>query len=60
MAKRKKLSPYQRIVRAHKTGNGVLLSSKEVAAMNLDDAIVRVAENEDENDADLEEVRDAD
>lgn len=44
----KKLSPYQRIMKAVKSGCGVRLSKDEVFQMSLDDAIATVAQNEDE------------
>ena len=45
---RKKLSAYQRIVRAAKRGTGVLLFPDEVRRLARDDAIVKVAEHDDE------------
>ena len=47
MSKRKKLSPYQRIIRAAKIGKGVLLNPDEVRNMAIDTAIRDLAENDD-------------
>ena len=53
--KRKKLTSYQRIVRAAHIGVGVLLSSEEVAFLAADTTIRDLAENDDIDDATVEE-----
>ncbi len=47
MKKPVKLTPWQRIVRAYEAGRGVHLSFEEVARLNMDDAIVTRAYNDD-------------
>lgn len=48
--KRKRLTPYQKIVRAGQYGRGLKLTGKEIAELNMDDAILTVARNDDELD----------
>lgn len=45
----KKLTPYQRIMRASKLGVGVRLSVEEVEQMSRDTAIEQLAINDDED-----------
>lgn len=49
MTQRRRLSPYQRIVRASRTGRGVKLSPAECRQMSRDTAIEAVAQNDDED-----------
>lgn len=51
---RRKFTPYQRIVRAARRRVGVRLSPEECAKMSTDTAIRRLADNDDEMDADPE------
>lgn len=51
-----KLTPYQRIMRAAKRGKGVLLSVSDVLKMAGDQAIVQLAENDDEEAADRRQL----
>lgn len=44
----RKLSPYQRIARSAKRGTGLRLTAREVAVLSIDDAIIAVAEEDDE------------
>lgn len=44
----KTLSPWERIVRAGKRGEGLRLSADEVWALRMDDAIVTTAQNEED------------
>ncbi len=51
MSKRKKLTPYQRIVRAAERGVGVRISAEEAKQMGTyDDAIITVAMQDDHKD----------
>lgn len=47
MSTRKRLTPYQRIIRAAQCGKGVRLSAAEVRDMSADHAIMQVAEHDD-------------
>lgn len=46
----RKLTPYQRIMRAADAGRGLRLSAEEVLAMSNDSAIVDLSLNDDEDD----------
>lgn len=51
MSKKRKLTPYQRIVRAAKAGRGCLLSADDCFQLGvMDDAITTVAQRDDERD----------
>lgn len=47
---RKKLTPYQRIVRASQRGTGIYLTPDECAQMATDTAILTVAQRDDMDD----------
>ncbi len=48
---RRKLTPWQKIMRAARRGTGLHLSPEEVGRLSMDDAIESVAENDDREDA---------
>jgi hypothetical protein len=56
--KRKRLTPYQRIVLAAKRGMGCYLTARTCAHMARDEAIRQLAENDDEDDAEKEPSHD--
>ncbi len=43
---RRQVTPYMRIMRAAEAGRGLRLTADEVAAMSIDDAISRLAQND--------------
>mgnify|MGYP000296510414 CR=1 FL=1 len=56
---RKKLTPYQRIMREAQRGRGVRLSADDVWALSFDDAISTRASHDDEADETLDILADA-
>ncbi len=57
MAKRKPLTPHQKIVRAADRGTGVRLTADDVLRLSLDDAVSMRATHDDETDLEVPDER---